>query len=245
MLIIPQNSMLATELPARLRGVRAQIAAAAHMGGRSENSITLVAVSKQQHAGAIRALAQLGVSQFAENYLQEAVPKLAALADLGLTWHYIGRLQANKTRLVAEKFAWVHGLDRLRIAQRLAAQRPAGAPPLNVCIQVQDGDDAGKGGVCAREVGALAAALHSLPQLRLRGLMCILPQGLGADERLGRFTAVQSLYTQLNREGARLDTLSMGMSGDFAEAIRAGATLVRIGTALFGPRDGGAEISSP
>jgi pyridoxal phosphate enzyme (YggS family) len=177
------------------------------------------------------------VEHFGESYLQEAVPKLDALARLELTWHFIGRLQANKTRGIAERFAWVHGVDRLHTAVRLAEQRPHHAPPLNICLQVKVSADAAKGGATAAQLPALATAVAALPRLRLRGLMCMLPEGLSAGEQRGHFEAVHALLVALNRAGAALDTLSMGMSGDFEPAIGAGATLVRIGTALFGSRD--------
>jgi PLP dependent protein len=234
MLIGPQNSLLTEESALRLRQVHGRIAAAARSAGRSEDCITLVAVSKGRSPAAVQALAQLGVEHFGESYLQEAVPKLGALAGIELTWHFIGRLQANKTRIVAERFAWVHGVDRLRIAERLAAQRPHRAAPLNVCVQVKLADDATKGGAGAAEAPALIEAIAGLPRLRLRGLMCMLPEGLDTAGQLERFGAVHALFDQLNRDGARLDTLSMGMSADFEAAIAAGATLVRIGTALFG-----------
>ena len=234
MLIVPQNSLTAEDLAARYLQVRASIAAAASAAGRNEDCVTLLAVSKGRSANTVRMLAHLGVDNFGENYLQEAVPKLEALAGLELIWHYIGRLQANKTRTVAERFAWVHGLDRLRIAERLSSQRPTAALPLNVCVQVKLVDVAGRSGVGAAEVTALAKAVAQLPNLRLRGLMCMLPEGLHAQRQLELFGEVRSLYEQLNRSGARLDTLSMGMSGDFPLAIAAGSTMVRIGTALFG-----------
>ncbi len=234
MLIVPQNSLTAEDLAARYRQVRASIAAAAKAAGRNEDCVTLLAVSKGRSASAVRMLARLGVENFGENYLQEALPKLEALAGLELTWHYIGRLQANKTRVVAEQFAWVHGLDRLRIAERLSAQRPENAVPLNVCVQVKLADIAARSGVGSAEVIALAGAVAELPQLRMRGLMCMLPEGLNAQRQLEVFGEVRSLYEQLNRSGAQLDTLSMGMSGDFPSAIAAGSTMVRIGTALFG-----------
>ena len=236
MLIGPQNSAPADELAVRLRLVRAHMAAAARAVGRSEDCVTLLAVSKSHSAEAVRALAQLGVEHFGESYLQEACPKLDALSGMELRWHFIGRLQTNKTRTIAERFAWVHGVDRLRIAERLAAQRPPLAPPLNICLQVKLAADATKGGVGPAEAPALVSAIAALPRLRLRGLMCMLPAGLNAEQQLESFGAVRALYDQLNRAGATLDTLSMGMSGDFETAIAAGSTLVRIGTALFGSR---------
>jgi pyridoxal phosphate enzyme (YggS family) len=223
-------------MPARLRAVRTRIAAAARAAGRNEESVTLLAVSKGHDATAVRALARLGVEHFGESYVQEAGPKLDALAGLELCWHYIGRLQANKTRAVAERFAWVHGVDRPRIAERLAAQRPHLAPRLNVCLQVKLAPDATKGGASAAEARALVATIAGLPRLALRGLMCMLPEGLDAGGQRVRFEAVRGLYEELRRGGAALDTLSMGMSGDFEAAIAAGSTMVRIGTALFGAR---------
>lgn len=234
MLIVPQNSSAVANLATRYREVRASISSAASAAGRNEQCVTLLAVSKGRNPTAMRTLAQLGVEHFGENYLQEALPKLDALADLDLTWHFIGRLQANKTRSVAERFAWAHSIDRVRIAERLAAQRPAGVAPLNVCIEVKLADLDVRSGVGAEEVPVLAAAIAALPRLRLRGLMCMLPEGLKPQRQLDLFRRVHAQYDQLNCDGAGLDTLSMGMSGDFGAAIAAGSTLVRIGTALFG-----------
>ncbi|MDE2219463.1 MAG: YggS family pyridoxal phosphate-dependent enzyme [Gammaproteobacteria bacterium] len=245
MLIGPQNSAVAGTLAARLRTVRERIGAAARAAGRNEDSVTLLAVSKGHAAAAVGALARLGVEHFGESYLQEALPKLDALAGLELSWHFIGHLQANKTRAVAERFAWVHGLDRLRIAERLAAQRPHWAPPLNVCVQVKLAPDATKGGASASEARALLMALASFPRLRARGLMCMLPEGLDAAGQRARFSAVRRLYEDLRQEGAALDTLSMGMSGDFEAAVAAGSTLVRIGTALLGARADAAGVGGP
>lgn len=227
---------MTSDLAARLAQVCARIARAARASGRNEDSVTLVAVSKGQSAAAMQTLAQLGARHFGESYLQEALTHIQQLAGLELTWHFIGRLQANKTRAVAENFSWVHALDRLRIAERLNAQRPVAAPPLNVCLQIKLAADPAKGGVDALQARQLASGVHALPRLRLRGLMCMLPEGLSAPEQLAHFTAVRQLRDELNASGAQLDTLSMGMSGDYPLAIEAGATLVRIGTALFGPR---------
>jgi PLP dependent protein len=236
MLIGPQNSPAAADLLQRFRAVRARIAAAAAAAGRNEDCVTLLAVSKGHDAAAVQALAQLGVENFGENYLQDALPKLTALAGMELTWHYIGRLQANKTRAIAEHFAWVHSVDRPRIAERLAAQRPHFAAPLNVCLQLRLAASAERSGATAAEIPALAASVAALPRLRLRGLMCMLPEGLAPAQQLAQFTEVRALYDRLNRDGAGMDTLSMGMSGDFEVAIAAGSTMVRIGTALFGER---------
>jgi pyridoxal phosphate enzyme (YggS family) len=176
------------------------------------------------------------VRNFGESYLQEALEKRAAVGDLELTWHFIGRLQANKTRPIAESFAWVHGVDRLKIAERLSEQRPYYAPVLNVCLQVNVAGEESKGGVSLAELPALAAAVAGLPRLKLRGLMCIAPEEDDPARQRGWFAKVRQALEALNETGMGLDTLSMGMSGDLEAAILEGATLVRVGTALFGPR---------
>jgi len=224
----PQN------LPEQVRIVRNRISSAAQAAMRNVDSVTLLAVSKAQPANKVRAVAQLGVRDFGESYLQEALDKMDALRDLSLTWHFIGRLQANKTRPVAASFDWVHGVDRLKIAERLSEQRPFHAPPLNVCLQVNIAGEASKGGVTSAELPALATAVAALPRLKLRGLMCIPPDQ--DDPTRHWFAGTRRLLEALNAAGAKLDTLSMGMSGDFESAILEGATLVRIGTALFGSR---------
>ena len=203
---------------------------------RDPGSVGLVAVSKTQPAERIRALAECGQRDFGENYVQEAATKLDQLEDLALTWHYIGQLQSNKTRAVAERFAWVHTLDRERIAVRLNEQRPHYAPPLNICIQVRLEDEPGKGGVAPEETAALARHVGELPRLRLRGLMCIPPPREAFEEQHALFARLAGLQRSLNEQGFSLDTLSMGMSADLEAAIAAGATLVRIGTAIFGER---------
>ena len=238
MLTPPQNSSPADALATRLRQLREGLDAAARSAGRSTQSVTLVAVSKGHDPALIRAAARLGVGHFGESYLQEALPKLDALADAGLTWHFLGRLQANKTRAVAERFDWVHGLDRLRIAERLSRQRPHFAPPLNVCLQVNIAHDDNKAGVAPDEAAPLAAAVAALPRLRLRGLMCMLPEGLDLPAQRAAFGDLRRLLQRLQQDHAGLDSLSMGMSADFAAAVLEGATLVRIGTAIFGPREG-------
>ncbi len=201
--------------------------------GREADSVRLIAVSKTQPAAAIRALAELGQQDFGENYLQEALPKLATLADLPLTWHFIGQLQANKTRAVAEHFHWVHTLDRERIALRLNEQRGAHEPPLNVCIQVRLEDEPGKGGISKTQLAPLARRVLELPRLRLRGLMCIPPPREGFEAQRQLFAELAECAQELRGQGMRLDTLSMGMSGDLEAAVAAGATCVRIGTAIF------------
>jgi len=226
----PQN------LAAALSGVRERIERAAARSGRSAQSVTLLAVGKAQPAQVIAMAADLGLRDFGESYLQEALGKIAALRHRELTWHFVGRLQANKTRPVAESFAWVHALDRLKIAARLSEQRPFHAPPLNVCLQVNLAGEASKGGVPPAEVAALAAAVAALPRLKLRGLMCLPPAETEVARQRAWFAQLRALYEQLNASGAGLDTLSMGMSGDFEAAIEEGATVVRIGTALFGAR---------
>jgi hypothetical protein len=237
MLIAPQNSSVAGVLATNLSALQREIAAAACAGHRTEDCVTLVAVSKGHAASAVRSAAALRQVHFGESYLQEALPKLEQLRELALTWHFIGRVQANKTRTIAERFDWVHGIDRLRIAERLSAQRPHYAPPLEACIQVNIDQERGKAGVDAAGAEALALAVQALPRLRLRGLMCILPGGRGAEADRRSFAALRALQQRINARGLALDTLSMGMSADFREAILEGATLVRIGTALFGPRN--------
>ncbi|TLY80809.1 MAG: YggS family pyridoxal phosphate-dependent enzyme [Gammaproteobacteria bacterium] len=230
MLMDPQN------LPQRVRDVRNRIERAAASGERSVDCITLLAVSKAQPPELMRAAAALGVRDFGESYLQEALEKMAALREVELTWHFVGRLQANKTRPIAESFAWVHGVDRLKIAERLAAQRPYYAPPLNLCLQVNVAGETAKAGVAPADLPALAAAVAALPRVRLRGLMCIPPEEADAARQRAWFARLRQLLQSLNNSGARLDTLSMGMSADFEAAILEGATIVRVGSALFGPR---------
>ncbi|HTW74776.1 MAG TPA: YggS family pyridoxal phosphate-dependent enzyme [Steroidobacteraceae bacterium] len=238
MLIAPQISAADAGLARRLQQLRAAIAAAAAQGGRTEQSVTLVAVSKGQGADRVRAAAALGLTHFGESYVQEALPKRRALAELALCWHFIGRIQANKTRPIAEQFDWVHGLDRLQIAERLSAQRPAAAAPLNVCLHVNIAAEASKAGVAPAELPGLAGAVARLPRLALRGLMCILPAGQSERSNRAHFRALRELLVDIDAGRGRLDTLSMGMSADFREAVLEGATLLRVGTALFGARPG-------
>jgi len=226
----PQN------LPARIQAVQERVARAAEAAGRSAQSVTLLAIGKAQPLPLLNAAAACGLEHFGESYLQEALAKITALRERGLTWHFVGRVQANKTRPIAEEFAWVHALDRVRIAERLAAQRPPHAPPLNVCLQVNLAGEGAKGGVAPEELAPLAAAVAKLPRLALRGLMCIPPEEAEPARQRAWFAKLRELRDQLNVQGARLDTLSMGMSGDFEAAIAEGATIVRLGTALFGPR---------
>jgi PLP dependent protein len=226
----PQN------LPLHVREVRERVMRAAVACGRSAQSVTLLAVSKSQPAQMLAAAADAGLTEFGESYLAEALPKIAALQERALTWHFIGRVQANKTREIAANFAWVHAIDRLKVAERLDAQRPPDAAPLNACLQVNLGGEDSKGGVLPRELAPLAAAVARLPRLRLRGLMCLPPQESDPQRQRHWFAQLRGLKDALNGAGARLDTLSMGMSDDFEAAIQEGATIVRLGTVLFGPR---------
>ena len=233
MLTAPQFS------PAALQSVRTRIARAAERAGRDPGSIRLLAVSKQQPVALVRAAAAAGQSEFGENYVQEGIDKIAALADVpGLVWHFIGQLQGNKTREVAERFDWVHTVDRERIASRLSAQRPHDAAPLQVLLQVRLADEPGKGGVTPAEAPALAAAVTALPQLRLRGLMCIPPPAADEEAQRRPFRQLRELMESLDAAGHPLDTLSMGMSDDIEAAVLEGATIVRVGTAIFGRRPG-------
>ena len=223
--------------PARLEAVRARIAAAERRAGREPGSVRLLAVSKQQPLEAIEAAALAGQLEFGENYVQEGVAKVEALRGRPLTWHFIGRLQGNKSREVAEHFQWVHTVDRERIATRLDAQRPPLAPPLEVLLQVRLGDEPAKGGATPQELPWLADAVGGLPRLKLRGLMCIPPPASDEAAQRAPFRRLRELLEDLNRRGHALDVLSMGMSDDLEAAVLEGATLVRIGTAIFGPRD--------
>ena len=214
--------------------VEARIRAAALAVHRDVTSIHLLAVSKTKPAAALREAHAAGVRDFGENYLQEARAKQIELADLPLCWHFIGPIQSNKTRDIAEHFAWVHSVDRLKIAQRLSEQRPADLPPLNICIQVNVSGEASKSGCTPADLPALAAAISALPRLKLRGLMAIPEPTEDRAEQDAAFAQVRSLQERLNMG---LDTLSMGMSHDLESAIAQGATWVRVGTALFGARD--------
>ena len=216
--------------------VEARIRAAALAVQRDVTSIHLLAVSKTKPAGALREAHAAGIRDFGENYLQEARAKQLELADLPLCWHFIGPIQSNKTRDIAEHFAWVHSVDRLKIAQRLSEQRPANLPPLNICIQVNVSGEVSKSGCTPADLPALATAISALPRLKLRGLMAIPEPTEDRAEQDAAFATVRDLQASLNLP---LDTLSMGMSHDLESAIAQGATWVRIGTALFGARDYG------
>jgi len=224
----------------RLEEVKRRIAAASLAAGRDANTVTLLAVSKTQPADAVRAAHAAGQRDFGENYVQEGLAKIDALADLraGLVWHLIGPLQSNKTRDVAAHFDWVHAVDRLKIAQRLAEQRPPGLPPLQLCLQVNVSGEASKSGVAPAELPALARAVAALPpdRVRLRGLMAIPAPAAGFDAQRAPHRRLRELLEALRADGLALDTLSMGMSDDLEAAVAEGATVVRVGSAIFGAR---------
>lgn len=223
-------------IPEALQAVRARIEAAALAAGRDPAAVRLVAVSKTFAPPALRAAWAAGQRAFGENYVQEALTKMQSLQDLEIEWHFIGPIQSNKTRLIAEHFAWVHSVDRLKIARRLSESRPAALPPLQICLQVNLEREESKSGASAEEIEALARAVAELPGLALRGLMSI-PRPI-SDPLLQRaqFRAVRELRDRLRAAGLAVDTLSMGMSEDLEAAIAEGATLVRIGRAIFGER---------
>ena len=225
-----------TTIASNLQAVRAAIKAAASQSNRHLDEIKLLAVSKIFAADALREAYQAGQRDFAESYVQEALDKILALQDLAITWHFIGPVQSNKTRVIAENFAWVHSVDRLKIAQRLSEQRPANMPPLQLCLQVNISNEASKSGVAPSEVAELANEIAKLPNLKLRGLMAIPAPGDDIATQRKGFAQLRQLRDQLNQRGLQLETLSMGMSHDFAAAIAEGATMVRIGTAIFGNR---------
>ncbi|MFM0003911.1 YggS family pyridoxal phosphate-dependent enzyme [Paraburkholderia sediminicola] len=222
-----------------LEAVQQRIAMAAHVAGRDTRSVHLLAVSKTFPAEDVRAAYNAGQRAFGENYVQEALTKIETLADLRATleWHFIGPLQSNKTRPVAEQFDWVHSVDRLKIAQRLSEQRPDNLPPLNVCLQVNISGEASKSGVSVPEAVEVAQAIAALPKLNLRGLMAIPEPAGGIDEQRVPHRHLRELFERLCNDGLELDTLSMGMSSDLEAAVLEGATIVRVGTAIFGARD--------
>jgi pyridoxal phosphate enzyme (YggS family) len=236
---IPTDRVLA----GRLQAVRARIEAAALGSGRTSRGISLLAVSKGQTAQRIEAAVALGLTEFGENYVKEALPKIKALAGLGLCWHFIGRIQANKTRHIATHFDWVHGVDRIGIAQRLSEQRDPQLPPLNVCVQINIMGEHSKGGCAVLTAPALLPAIAALPNLKLRGLMCMLPYQASDEVQHESFGRMRKLYDATRLRGIPVDTLSMGMSDDLEAAVEQGTTLLRIGTALFGPRPQPASLT--
>jgi PLP dependent protein len=223
-------------IAANLQAVKSRIAATALAAGRGAEAVTLLAVSKTFGVAAVRECAAAGQRAFGENYLQEALEKIDALRPLYLEWHFIGPIQSNKTRPIAENFHWVHSVERERVAARLDAARPTALPPLNICLQVNISGEASKSGVAPDEVLALARAIQPLLRLKLRGLMAIPEPTTDATLRRKRFALLRELQQNLIARGHALDTLSMGMSDDLEDAIAEGATMVRVGTALFGQR---------
>lgn len=227
-----------SDIAHNLADVHARIERAAHAAGRDPQSVALLAVSKTFPADDVRAAHAAGQRAFGENYVQEAIAKIEALADLraSIEWHFIGPLQSNKTRPVAEHFDWVHSVDRLKIAQRLAEQRPDALPPLNVLLQVNVSGEASKSGVAPAEAAAVAHEIAALPKLRLRGLMSIPEPAETLEAQRAPHRMLRELFDSLHADGLALDTLSMGMSADLEAAVLEGATIVRIGTAIFGAR---------
>jgi pyridoxal phosphate enzyme (YggS family) len=226
-----------TDITSRLLQVQKRIEQTARSCGREPGSVQLLAVSKTRPADDIRQAHAAGQRAFGENYLQDALPKIAELADLDLEWHFIGAIQSNKTRDIAQHFDWVHTVERDKIARRLNDQRPEGAPPLNICLQVNISREESKAGVSPEEVLPLARAVSELPNLRLRGLMAIPAASHDVEAQCAAFRALRECQQQLVAEGFELDTLSMGMSDDLEAAIAEGSTIVRIGTAIFGVRN--------
>ena len=226
-----------TTISANLQAVRERIRAAALACGRLPDSVELLAGSKTWPADAVLAAAEAGQRAFGENYVQEGVGKAESLAAHAFCWHFIGPLQSNKTRRVAETFAWVHSIDRLKIAERLSEQRPLHLPPLEVCVQVNVSGEASKSGVTPAEALALARSVAALPRLRLRGLMAIPEPADDFEAQRAPFRRLRELYETLRAEGLALDTLSMGMTHDLEAAVAEGATMVRVGTAIFGARN--------
>ncbi len=227
-------------IPQNLQAVHARIAAAVQAASRHPGRIGLLAVSKTFGADAVIEAALAGQTAFGENYLQEALDKMASVRaakpELLLEWHFIGPIQSNKTRPIAEHFDWVHSVEREKIAQRLSEQRPAHLPPLNVCLQINISGEASKSGATPDQAGALAQAIAAMPRLKLRGLMAI-PEPAGSlEQQRVPFRQLRALFERLKAQGLDLDTLSMGMSADMDAAIAEGATIVRVGTAIFGSR---------
>lgn len=224
--------------------VRAQIDHASRCAGRDASEITLVAVSKTKPVSAVREAFQSGVRDIGENYLQEAIAKIDELSDLEICWHYIGRIQSSKTREIATHFDWAHGVDRIKVANRLSAQRPPELEPLNICLQINVSGEANKGGIDADQLTEIAKPIADLPGLRLRGLMGMPAAGSTPDQQHENFSELQELLARLQNVEPNADTLSMGMSADLVAAIECGSTMVRIGRAIFGERHYDAAASS-
>lgn len=230
--------MIMSPIPQNLQAITATIVAAAQESGRAPDTVQLLAVSKTFGPEAVLEAVQAGQRAFGENYLQEALDKIAALSaqPAQLEWHFIGPIQSNKTRPIAEHFDWVHTVEREKVAQRLSEQRPAGMAPLQICLQVNISGEASKSGVAPEEVAALAHKVAALPNLTLRGLMAIPEPAVEFDLQRAAFARLRTLYEQLRADGLALDTLSMGMSADLRAAVFEGATIVRVGSAIFGAR---------
>ena len=226
-----------TSISERLQAVRAGIDAAAISAGRDPQQVHLLAVSKAHPATAIREAFAAGQRRFGENYLQEALDKQMQLGDLAIEWHFIGPIQSNKTQPIARHFDWAHSVDRLKIAQRLSMARPDHLPPLQICLQVNVSKEETKSGLAAEEAAELAHAVSALPHLQLRGLMAIPAPTSDVDLQRAHFRQVRELFESLQQQGLMLDTLSIGMSDDYPAAIAEGSTMVRIGSAIFGPRN--------
>jgi hypothetical protein len=230
--------MTHTSLENNIAKLRLRLRQSVEKYDRQESDILLLAVSKTRSAADIRRAYACGLDQFGENYLQEAGEKMAALTDLSITWHFIGPLQSNKTRPIAEQFHWVHSVARQKVARRLSEQRPPGKPPLQVCLQVNISGESSKSGIALEDLPALAAFVDKLPRLQLRGLMAIPAATDCAAEQRAQFARLRNALSALQLQYPQMDTLSMGMSGDMEAAIAEGSTLLRIGTAIFGPRQG-------
>jgi len=225
-----------TTIASRLQNVQNRIIEAAKNAGRDPDTVRLLAASKTNMPESLREAWQAGQTVFGENYLQEGLVKIRALADLPIEWHFIGPIQSNKTKLIAENFSWVHGIDREKIATRLSAARPESLPPLQVCVQVNVSGEITKSGVNPEKVAEMAAFVRDLPRLELRGLMAVPELTAVTALQQEQFQMLREIFQELQQQGFDLDTLSMGMSEDLENAIAEGATLVRIGTAIFGPR---------
>ncbi len=226
-----------TFISERLQAVQASIHDAAINVGRRPDDVQLLAVSKAHPANALREAYHAGQHRFGENYLQEALAKQAELSDLAIEWHFIGPIQSNKTQAIAQHFDWVHSVDRLKIAERLNAARPENLAPLQICLQVNVSQEESKSGLSSEDISELAIAVQSLPRLKLRGLMAIPAPSQDISEQREQFSQVRQLYEKLQSQGLVMDTLSIGMSEDFPAAIAEGATIVRIGSAIFGSRN--------
>lgn len=229
--------MTAPHIARNISEVRQQIATCCAQYQRNSADVTLLAVSKTKPAELLRAAYEAGQRDFGENYLQESLDKQQELADLAITWHFIGPIQSNKTRAIAEHFQWVHSVDRLKVARRLSEQRPPELPPLNICLQVNISAEESKSGITVDELPELAREVAALPNLTLRGLMAIPAPAESLAEQRAPLAALRKALETLKAEHPQLDTLSMGMSGDLEAAIAEGSTMVRIGTAIFGARD--------